>query len=89
MSHPTRIVTAVLAITLAGCGGGKSLVEESTEQADGACACDTFGCTTEYVAWFNEVSIMRADEVESLNANDQVTYLANSLRAAACQNALR
>ena len=32
---------------------------------------------------------MRADEIESLNANDQVTYLANSLRAAACQNALR
>ena len=89
MSHPTRIVTAVLAITHAGCGGGKSLVDESTEQADGACACDTFGCTTEYVAWFNEVSIMRSDEVDALEAADQETYLANSLRAADCQDALR
>ena len=83
------MITVVLAASFAGCGGGASFVEESEEQADGACACEDFDCTTDYIAWFNEVSIMRADEVEALNANDQVTYLANSLRAAACQNALR
>ena len=83
------MITVVLAVSFAGCGGGASFVEESEEQADGACACGDFDCSTDYIAWFNEVSIMRADEVEALNANDQVTYLANSLRAAACQNALR
>ena len=78
-----------LSLSACGGGGGGNLVEESTEKADAACACEEFGCTTEYVGWFNEVSITQEDDLEALSAEDYDTYLANSLRAADCQDELR
>lgn len=78
-----------LSAIAAACGGGGSLVDESAEKADAACACDSFECTTEYIKWFNEVSITREGDLAGLSSNDYDTYLNNSLRAADCQNELR
>jgi hypothetical protein len=85
------VVVLAAGASLAACGGGGggSLVEESTENADAACACEEFGCTTEFIGWFNEVSITREDDLEALSAEDYDAYLANSLRAADCQDELR
>lgn len=90
-SHVSRSfgLLAGFAVVAAACGGGGSLVPESTEQADGACACDSFECTTEYIKWFNEVSITREDDLAELSSADYDAYLANSLRAADCQDELR
>lgn len=79
-----------IGLSLSACGGGGgNLVEESTEKADAACACEEFGCTTEFIGWFNEVSITREDDLEALSTEDYDAYLANSLRAADCQDELR
>ncbi|MGA1053231.1 MAG: hypothetical protein ACO307_17375 [Ilumatobacteraceae bacterium] len=89
-SFRTVAVVAVgVSIAACGGGGGGNLVEESTERADAACACEEFGCTTEFIGWFNEVSITREDDLEALSADEYETYLANSLRAADCQDELR
>ena len=84
---------AVLAISLgltlfAGCGGG-DLIAEATAKADGACECDNFECTTDFIAWFNEVSITRESDLEALGETGYNAYLEQSLRAGDCQNALR
>lgn len=84
---------AVLAISLgltmfAGCGGG-DLIAEATAKADGACGCDNFECTTDFIAWFNNVSITRESDLEALGETGHNAYLEQSLRAGDCQNALR
>ena len=84
---------AVLAISLgltmfAGCGGG-DLIAEATARADGACGCDNFECTTDFIAWFNNVSITRESDLEALGETGHNAYLEQSLRAGDCQNALR
>jgi len=85
------VITA-LAAALSACGGdggGSDLVEESTEKADAACACENFGCTEDYIRWFNEVSIAREDDLSALSPEDYDTYLGNSLRAGDCQETVR
>ena len=84
---------AVLAISLgltmfAGCGGG-DLIAEATARADGACGCDNFECPTDFIAWFNNVSITRESDLEALGETGHNAYLEQSLRAGDCQNALR
>ena len=84
---------AVLAISLglmlfAGCGGG-DLIAEATAKADGACECDNFEFTTDFIAWFNKVSITRESDLEALGETGYNAYLEQSLRAGDCQNALR
>lgn len=84
---------AVFAATLglaavAGCGGG-DLIAEATAKADGACECDNFECTTDFIGWFNEVSITRESDLEALGESGYSAYLEQSLRAADCQDALR
>ena len=85
------VITALAAAFSAcgGDGGGSDLVEESTEKADAACACENFGCTEDYIRWFNEVSIAREDDLSALGSEDYETYLGNSLRAGDCQETLR
>ncbi len=85
-----RLVGIAALALLFGCGngGGTSLVEESTDRADAACACEEFGCTTEHIAWFNRVSINQDGDLEALSESDRDAYSANSLRAADCQTAL-
>jgi hypothetical protein len=85
-----RLVGLAVVALLVGCGngGGTSLVEESTERADAACACEAFGCTTGHIAWFNKVSITQEGDLEALSVSDREAYMANSLRAADCQIAL-
>jgi len=84
-----RLVGVTALALLVGCGGGgTSLVEESTERADAACACEALGCTTEHVAWFNKVSITQEGDLDALSVSDREAYMANSLRAADCQIAL-
>ena len=85
-------VFTALAAALAACGGdgrGSGLVEESTVKADAACACENFGCTKDYIRWFNEVSIAREDDLSALGPEDYDIYLGNSLRAGDCQETLR
>ncbi|MGB0730265.1 MAG: hypothetical protein ACPGT1_10515 [Ilumatobacteraceae bacterium] len=89
----TAPMPAVLAISLgltlfAGCGGG-DLIAEATAKADGACECDNFECTTDFIAWFNKVSITRESDLEALGETGYNAYLEQSLRAGDCQNALR
>ena len=72
----------------AGCGGG-DLIAEATANADGACECDNFECTTDFIGWFNEVSITRESDLETLGESGYSAYLEQSLRAADCQDALR
>ncbi|MEY2960004.1 MAG: hypothetical protein RLZZ01_2572 [Actinomycetota bacterium] len=90
-TRPIRALAALaIGVSLSACGGGGgNLVEESTEKADAACACEEFGCTTEFIGWFNEVSITQEDDLAALSAEDYDTYLQNSLRAADCQDELR
>ncbi len=101
MCHNQRIMNAskfkrnltVFAATLglaavAGCGGG-DLIAEATAKADGACECDNFECTKDFIGWFNEVSITRESDLEALGESGYNAYLEQSLRAADCQNALR
>ena len=59
---------AVLAISLgltlfAGCGGG-DLIAEATAKADGACECDNFECTTDFIAWFNNCLLYTSDAAD-------------------------
>ena len=85
------VITA-FAAALSSCGGdggGNGLVEESTEKADAACACENLDCTKDYIRWFNEVSIAREDDLAALSPEDYDTYLGNSLRAGDCQETLR
>lgn len=73
---------------VAGCGGG-DLIAEATAKADGACECDNFECTTDFIGWFNEVSITCESDLEALGDSGYSAYLEQSLRAADCQDALR
>ena len=83
------VLTISLGLTLfAGCGGG-DLIAEATARADGACGCDNFECTTDFIAWFNNVSITRESDLEALGETGHNAYLEQSLRAGDCQNALR
>ena len=84
----TIFATTVAMLALAGCGGG-DLIAEATAKADGACACDNFECTTDYLKWFNEVSITRESDLEALGETGYSAYLEQSLRAADCQDARR
>ena len=84
----TIFATTVAMLALAGCGGG-DLIAEATAKADGACECDNFECTTDYIKWFNEVSITRESDLEALGESGYSAYLEQSLRAADCQDALR
>ena len=84
----TIFATTVAMLALAGCGGG-DLIAEATAKADGACECDNFECTTDYIKWFNEVSITRESDLEALGETGYSAYLEQSLRAADCQDALR
>ena len=84
----TIFATTVAMLALAGCGGG-DLIAEATTKADGACECDNFECTTDYIKWFNEVSITRESDLEALGETGYSAYLEQSLRAADCQDALR
>ncbi|NBS29996.1 MAG: hypothetical protein EBS76_05655 [Actinobacteria bacterium] len=52
----TIFATTVGMLALAGCGGG-DLIAEATAKADGACECDNFECTTDFIGWFNEVTV--------------------------------
>jgi hypothetical protein len=85
---PVLFACAGIAVTVTACGGD-DLVGEAIANADAACACADFECTTEYVKWFNEVSITREDDLAALSDADRQTYLDNSLRAADCQNERR
>jgi len=88
--HVASVLLACSCAFVAACGGADTnLVEESTEQADAACGCAAFDCTKEHISWFNRVSLSQEDELEALDDQDREVYLANSLRAADCQNALR
>ena len=85
----TTIFTATVGLlVLAGCGGG-DLIAEATAQADGACECENFECTTDFIGWFNEVSITRESDLEALGEAGYNAYLEQSLRAADCQDVLR
>jgi len=84
----TIFATTVGMLALAGCGGG-DLIAEATAKADGACECDNFECTTDFIGWFNEVSITRESDLEALGETGYSAYLEQSLRAADCQDALR
>jgi len=84
----TIFATTVGMLALAGCGGG-DLIAEATAKADGACECDNFECTTDFIGWFNEVSITRESDLEALGGTGYSAYLEQSLRAADCQDALR
>ena len=84
----TIFATTVGMLALAGCGGG-DLIAEATAKADGACECDNFECTTDFIVWFNEVSITRESDLEALGETGYSAYLEQSLRAADCQDALR
>ena len=84
----TIFATTVAMLALAGCGGG-DLIAEATAKADGACECDNFECTTDYIKWFNEVSITRESDLEALGETGYSAFLEQSLRAADCQDALR
>lgn len=82
---------AIGALSACGSGDGNSggLVAESSEKAEAVCACEDFGCTRDYIAWFNEVSITRENELSALTTEDYDIYLANSLQAGECQETLR
>jgi hypothetical protein len=80
--------TTVGLLALAGCGGGDP-VAEAVAKADGACACDNFECTTDFIKWFNEMSITLERDFEAWGEDGYNAYLEQSLRAAECQNALR
>lgn len=89
----TLLATAALLASIVfgavACSSGSSnLAAEATSKAKKACECKTFECTTEYVKWFNQVSITRADDVDALSESDRAKYLDASLEAADCQMAL-
>lgn len=75
----------------AACGGGGStdLVSEAQSKSKKACECKDLACTTDYIGWFNEVSITKSDELDKLSEADRAKYLEASLAAADCQTALR
>ncbi len=94
LRHVIRLgvfTAAIGALSACGSGDGDSggLVAESSEKAEAVCACEDFGCTKDYIAWFNEVSLTKEDELSALATEDYDIYLANSLQASDCQEALR
>ena len=86
--NATVFAATVGMLALAGCGGGDP-VAEAIAKADGACECDTFECTTEYIKWFNETSISLENDFEAWGEDGYNAYLEQSLRAADCQDVLR
>ncbi len=75
---------------IAACGGGGgSLAGDAEEQSTAACSCTDFDCTTEYIAWFNKVSITQEDDLAALSGDDRSRYDTARTAAADCQDALR
>ena len=86
--NPNIVLPMTLTLLLAGCNGDK-LADEAETHQEAACACTTFECTTEHVAWFNRMSIAESDSIEKMSEEGQARYSTASSATAECQDALR
>ena len=80
---------AFFAVAVSACGSSGGLAAEAQEQSDQTCACTTFDCTTEHIAWFNKQRAVSDEEVQALDGSDRSSFDAAEDAAVVCQDALR
>ena len=80
---------ALFAVVVSACGSSGGLAAQAQDQSDQTCACTTFECTMEHIAWFNKQRAVNDAEVQGLDENDRSSFDSAEDSAVVCQDALR
>ena len=69
--------------------GGEAIALEAEGHQETACACETFDCTTEHVAWFNRMELSEEDTLNAMSEEFRGRFDVALNATADCQDALR